>query len=121
MDLNLVVICGQLATAPDLRVLDSGPRLLDLLVAIRSDHPHPRVDVLPVAFWDPPDELIVQLPPAGAQVWVTGSVQRRFWEAPEGRRSRVEIVAQQIAVRDPEPADGLGERPGSGAACAEPG
>jgi hypothetical protein len=31
---------------------------------------------------------------------VCGSVQRRFWEAPDGRRSRLEVVAEQVNVKD---------------------
>jgi hypothetical protein len=27
-------------------------------------------------------------------------VQRRFWEAPDGRRSRLEVVAEQVNVKD---------------------
>jgi hypothetical protein len=29
-------------------------------------------------------------------------VQRRFWEAPDGRRSRIEVVAEQVQLRDVE-------------------
>jgi single-stranded DNA-binding protein len=36
----------------------------------------------------------------GLRVWVCGSVQRRYWESPEGRRSRVEVVAEQVNFKD---------------------
>jgi hypothetical protein len=32
-------------------------------------------------------------------------VQRRFWEAPEGRRSRLEVVAHQVDIKPPEEDD----------------
>jgi single-stranded DNA-binding protein len=100
MDLNLVVLCGRLAVEPELKTFASGSRLIRLLVTIRSDWPKRRVDVVPVTLWDPPDDLIDDLPVKGQRVWVCGSVQRRFWEAPDGRRSRLEIVAEQVNVKD---------------------
>jgi hypothetical protein len=27
-------------------------------------------------------------------------VQRRHWESPDGRRSRIEVVAEQVKLRD---------------------
>jgi len=29
-------------------------------------------------------------------------VQRRFWEAPDGRHSRLEVVAEQVNLKDVE-------------------
>jgi len=102
MDLNLVVLCGRLAIEPELKELGSGSRLVRLLVTVRSDEPRRRVDVVPVTLWDPPDELLEEMPEKGRRVWVCGSVQRRFWESPDGRRSRVEVVAEQVHVKDVE-------------------
>jgi single-strand DNA-binding protein len=102
MDLNLVVLCGRLAVDPELKTFDSGTRLMRLLITVRSDEPRRRVDVVPVTVWDPPDELVEDLPAKGRRVWVCGSVQRRFWEAPEGRRARLEVVAEQVNVKDVE-------------------
>jgi single-strand DNA-binding protein len=102
MDLNLVVLCGRLAVDPELKTFESGTRLIRLLVTVRSDEPRRRVDVVPVTVWDPPDELVEGLPTKGRRVWVCGSVQRRFWEAPEGRRSRLEVVAEQVNLKDVE-------------------
>jgi single-strand DNA-binding protein len=100
MDLNLVVLCGRLATDPELRAFDSGTQLARLLVTVRSDEPRRRVDVVPVTLWDPPAEFLEDPPEKGCRVWVCGSVQRRFWESPDGRRSRLEVVAEQVHVKD---------------------
>ncbi len=99
MDLNLIVLAGTLAAAPELREFDSGARLLRLLVTVRRDEPRKRLDVLPVTLWDPPSELVAQQLERGRRVWVAGAAQRRFWEAKEGRRNRVEIVAEHVTVR----------------------
>lgn len=100
MDLNLIVLCGRLATDGELRVFDSGTRLIRYLVTTRGEYPRRRVDVIPVTLWDPADDLVDQPGRKGDRVWVCGSVQRRFWESPDGRRSRVEVVAEQVNFRD---------------------
>lgn len=100
MDLNLIVLCGRLAVEGELRVFDSGTRLIRYLVTTRVDHPRSRVDVIPVTIWDPPQDLVDQPGAKGDRIWVCGSVQRRYWESPDGRRSRIEVVAEQINFRD---------------------
>jgi len=102
MDLNLIVLCGRLATDAELRVFDSGTRLIRYLVTVRVDDPKRRVDVIPVTLWDPPKELVDDPGKKGSRIWVCGSVQRRYWESPDGRRSRVEVVAEQVNFKDVE-------------------
>jgi single-stranded DNA-binding protein len=87
LDMNLVVLCGHLAADPETRQLDGGSRLVRYLVTVRVDHPRRRVDVVPVAYWDPPDDIWDDPGSRDIRVWVVGAVQRRFWEAPDGRRS----------------------------------
>lgn len=101
MDFNLVVISGRLAAPPELRVFESGVRLVRYLITVRTDEPRRRVDVLPVTQWNPPDDDLVPEPEVGRRVWVVGTVQRRFWSNPEGRRSRLEVLAEQVRVRAP--------------------
>jgi single-stranded DNA-binding protein len=105
MDINLSVLCGRLATAPEVRVFDSGTRMLRLLVTVAAELPRRRIDVVPVTLWDPPDSLIDQELSQNTRVWVTGSVQRRHLEGPEGRRTRIEVIADQVtplaAVAEP--------------------
>ncbi|NQV08121.1 single-stranded DNA-binding protein [bacterium] len=104
MDLNLSVLAGRLAAPPEIRAFEGGSRLVRYLVTVRSDEPRRRVDVLPVTLWDPPDALVDAEPAAGHRVWVVGTMQRRFWSGSEGRRSRLEIVADQVCLR-PDPVD----------------
>jgi single-stranded DNA-binding protein len=100
MELNLVVLSGRLATAPEERTFDSGSTMLRLLVTVRSSEPRRRVDVIPVTVWNPDPELIGAGLDVGQRVWVAGSVQRRFWSAEHGRRSRLEVVAHEVSLRD---------------------
>ena len=95
MDFNLVVLAGRLAAPPELRVFESGARLIRYLVTVESDE-------LPVALWDPDDDLVRQDLQPGHRLWTVGSVQRRFWDGDDGRRSRIELVASGVSPRDPE-------------------
>lgn len=96
MDINLVVLNGKLAIAPEYRDFESGSRLLRLLVTVKSEHPRRRVDVVPVTLWDPPSTLAEAELVPGRGVWIVGAVQRRFWEADDGRKSRIEVVAHHV-------------------------
>jgi len=101
MDLNLVVLCGRLVTPAEVRKFDSGSCQLRLLVTTRTEQPTRRVDVVPVTLWDPDTDLVEALSQSDVRVWLVGRVQRRFWEDPEGRRSRLEVVAEQVTARQP--------------------
>ena len=102
MDFNLTVLCGRLAVDPELREFDSGTRLIRYLITVRTDFPRRRVDVIPVVLWDPPPDILEYPGEKGKKVWASGSVQRRYWESPDGRRSRVEVVAAQVVIKDLE-------------------
>ena len=99
MDLNVVVLSGRLAAPPELRVFESGLRLVRYLITVRADEPRRRVDVLPVTKWEPSDEDLAPAAQVGQRIWAAGSVQRRFWSHPDGRRSLMEIVADQVQLR----------------------
>jgi single-stranded DNA-binding protein len=99
MDLNLIVLSGRLAAPPELRTFDSGSRLARYLVTCRTYEPRRRIDVLPVTLWEPPEELLEA--EAGTSLWMAGTAQRRFWEGDDGRRSRLEIVAEEVCMHPP--------------------
>lgn len=102
MDLNLIVIAGRVAAQPEFRSFESGSSLMRLLITVRSSAPRRRVDVIPVSVWDPDDELTDGTITVGTGLWVAGSVQRRFWSATDGRRSRLEVVAHEVSIRSEE-------------------
>ena len=102
MDLNLVVLAGRLAAAPEHRIFDSGARLVRYLVTVRSDEPRRRVDVVPVTYWNPgPGEAEERVEPS-RRIWIAGGVQRRCWNGDSAKRSRLEIIAHQVELRDPD-------------------
>ena len=103
MDFNLVVLQGRLAAPPEILEPDSGVRVARYLLAVRSEHPLPRLDVIPVTMWNPPPSMLENAAIAGTRLWVAGTVQRRFWSGDDGRRSRMEILARQVEVPSEAP------------------
>jgi single-stranded DNA-binding protein len=99
MDLNLVVVSGRLAAAPEVRVFDSGVTVIRLLVTTKRTEPRQRTDVVPVTYWGDPDDMTnweeVKGLERGDRVWVAGSVQRRFQHTDYGA-SRIEVVANHV-------------------------
>ncbi len=96
MEYNLVTLAGSLAVDPEERRFDGGAHLVRYLVTVRSDAPRRRLDVIPVVLWDPTPDHLSPVLVRGDRVMVVAMVQRRFWNTPEGRRSRVEIVAHHV-------------------------
>jgi single-stranded DNA-binding protein len=96
MDLNLAVIAGTLAAPPEIRSFESGALLARYLVTVRSTEPRRRVDTVPVVEWSPADPKAIEDLDRGDRIWIVASVQRRFWDGTEGRRSRLEIVAHHV-------------------------
>ncbi len=94
MDLNLVVIAGRLAAAPEIRVFEGGATLVRYLVTTRTEEPRRRIDVVPAVLWDA-DEAAT-LFERGDRIWIAGSIQRRFWSDDHSRRSRIEVVAHHV-------------------------
>ncbi|MCI0426096.1 MAG: single-stranded DNA-binding protein [Actinobacteria bacterium] len=89
-------------------VLDDGTHLIRYLVVVRTDRPR-RLDVIPVLLWDQKGERWEQPGERTDRVWVCGSVQRRYGDADDAPRSRLEIVAEQVVFdRDQEKPVGQG-------------
>lgn len=103
MDLNLVVLCGRLAAPPEVAHRETEAPLVRWLITVREEEPR-RVDVIAVEQWNPPADLLAAIDAGeaapGTPVWACGSVQRRYTETPIGeRRSRVQVVADQVCLR----------------------
>ena len=99
MDLNLVLIKGRMVAAPDVVTFPDGVCFMRLLVAVHTECPTARLDVLPVIWWEP---MQLENPlTKGSSIWVIGSVQRRLLATSDPPRSDVEIVARGV-VADPE-------------------
>lgn len=103
MDLNMAIVCGTIAADPEVNYFNSGGANVRVLITTKTETPRRRVDVIPVTYWFETDEdnkMALDLK-RGERIWVTGTIQRRFWS--EGaNRSRIEIVAHAIDRKEAE-------------------
>lgn len=97
-DTNTAHLNGRLAVDAEVKTFDSGVRLIRYLVSTTSTSPQRRVDVIPAVLWHPTDEQATDPGRKGDRIDITGSLQRRFWEGADGRRSRIEFVAHEAAI-----------------------
>lgn len=89
--MNVVVLAGALSRPPVVRELPSGHVVATLELTSRDVHGTTSV---PVAVHDP-GATVLGLE-TGAEVVVTGRVQRRFFRAGGATQSRTEVLAEQV-------------------------
>ena len=99
MDLNIALVSGRLALAPDLERLPDGSQRARLLVCVHPEG-RDRFDVLPVVV--PPElhSAALETAQCGSRVFVAGPLMRRCSADPWDRPGRVELVADAISFPD---------------------
>lgn len=100
---NTVTIVGNATRDPELRFTPSGTPLCSFGVAWNRRYERGGEQVEEVSFfdvtcWSSLAENVAESITKGARVIVSGRLDQRSWETPEGeRRSKVEIVADDVA------------------------
>lgn len=108
-DHNAIRLEGRLSAAPQVKDLRSGEQLVLLKVVVRRPDPR-RADSLPVVVGPPPGRGRRRAPDQAGRrtvalaarlaqddrVEVTGTLQRHFWDAEGGRRSRLQVRAAEL-------------------------
>jgi single-strand DNA-binding protein len=92
--MNVVVLRGAVARAPEIRELPSGSRLVSF--DVRTTGPEGRAETVPVSWADPPaadEDALVE----DTEVVVVGRIRRRFFRAGGATQSRTEVVAERVA------------------------
>jgi single-strand DNA-binding protein len=107
--LNKVMIIGNLGRDPELRYTQRGTPVCNFTVAVnrpgRVDESGQRAEDetewFSVVAWDKLAETCSQYLVKGRKVYVEGRLQTRTWEGSDGqKRSRVEVLAQQMVMLD---------------------
>lgn len=100
---NTVTIVGNATRDPELRFTPSGTPICSFGVAWnrrfdRGGEQVEEVSFFDVTCWSSLAENVAESITKGARVVVSGRLDQRSWETPEGeRRSKVEIVAEDVA------------------------
>jgi single-strand DNA-binding protein len=136
---NTITVAGNITRDPELRFLNSGQATVKLSVAVnrrwqnrQTQEWEERVSYFEVVAYGPMAENVANSLTKGSRVVVSGRLEQRSWETPEGeKRSAIEINADEIAPslrfatavvnKTPRPEGGNFQSSGrSGGAAARP-
>ena len=103
MNMNLVVLAGNLTRDPELRVVSSGQPVANIGLAVnrrwkdKSGEQKEETLFITVVAWGRTAELCAEHLRKGASVAVEGRLQSRSWEDKDGgKRSTIEVVADRV-------------------------
>lgn len=118
---NQVVLMGNLTRDPDLRQTPNGQSVCSFSLALNRSYKgsdgqwQEATDYVDVVAWGPLGERVAQYVTKGRPVLVSGRLQSRQWEQDGNKRTKVEIVAQDVTFLG-----GRGEGEGNGGGNSEP-
>lgn len=119
---NQVILMGNLTRDPELRTIPSGQSVCSFSLALNRSFKgqdgnwQEATDYIDVVAWGPLGERVAQYLSKGRPCLVNGRLQSRSWEQDGQKRSKVEVVAQDVTFLG-----GRGEGEGSGGAPASSG
>jgi len=98
MNINKVMLCGNLVQNPELRYTSTGKEVMKNSLAINANYKKKdEVAFVGVVFWGKQAELVNQYCKKGANLFVEGRLVTRSWEDKDGqRRSLLEVNAEKI-------------------------
>jgi single-strand DNA-binding protein len=99
---NLVVLMGNLTRDPELRTTPNGTSVCSFSMALNRSYKgangewQEATDYIDVVAWGPLGERVAQYLSKGRPALVNGRLQSRSWEQDGQKRSKVEVVAQDV-------------------------
>ena len=99
---NQVVLMGNLTRDPELRATPNGQQVCSFSLALNRSYKgadgnwQEATDFIDVVAWGPLGERVAQYLSKGRPCLVNGRLQSRAWEQEGQKRSKVEVVAQDV-------------------------
>lgn len=99
---NQVILMGNLTRDPELRTIPSGQSVCSFSLALNRSYKgqdgnwQEATDYIDVVAWGPLGERVAQYLTKGRPCLVNGRLQSRSWEQDGQKRSKVEVVAQDV-------------------------
>ncbi len=99
---NQVILMGNLTRDPELRQIPSGQSVCSFSLALNRSYKSKEgewqeaTDYIDVVAWGPLGERVAQYLTKGRPALVNGRLQSRSWEQDGNKRSKVEVVAQDV-------------------------
>lgn len=99
---NQVILMGNLTRDPELKTIPSGQSVSSFSLALNRSYKgqdgnwQEATDYIDVVAWGPLGERVAQYLTKGRPCLVNGRLQSRSWEQDGQKRSKVEVVAQDV-------------------------
>jgi single-strand DNA-binding protein len=99
---NQVILMGNLTRDPELRTTPNGTNVCSFSLALNRSYKgangdwQEATDYIDVVAWGPLGERVAQYLSKGRPCLVNGRLQSRSWEQDGNKRSKVEVVAQDV-------------------------
>jgi single-strand DNA-binding protein len=99
---NQVILMGNLTRDPELRSTPSGQSVCSFSLALNRSYKSSNgewqeaTDFIDIVAWGPLGERVAQYLTKGRPALVNGRLQSRSWEQDGQKRSKVEVVAQDV-------------------------
>ena len=110
--LNQVTLMGNLTRDPELRQTPNGQSVCSFSLALNRSYKDASgewkeaTDYVDVVAWSNLGERVAQYVTKGRRVLVQGKLQSRSWEQDGAKRSKVEVLANDVTFLDARGADG---------------
>lgn len=111
---NQVILLGNLTRDPELRQTPSGQSVASFSLALNRSYKdqsgewQEATDYIDCVAWGPLGERVSQYLSKGRRVLVQGRLQSRSWEQDGNKRSKVEVLANDVTFLDGRGGDGEG-------------
>lgn len=99
---NQVILMGNLTRDPEVRQTPNGQSVCSFSLALNRSYKgsdgnwQEATDYIDIVAWGPLGERVAQYVTKGRPVLVNGRIQSRSWEQEGQKRSKVEVVAQDV-------------------------
>jgi len=119
--LNQVTLMGNLTRDPELRQTPSGQQVCSFSLALNRSYKdqsgewQEATDYVDVVAWGPLGERVAQYLKRGSRTLVQGRIQSRSWEQEGQKRSKVEVLANDVTFLDSRGEGGESNGMGGGA------
>jgi single-strand DNA-binding protein len=124
--LNQVTLMGNLTRDPELRQTPNGQNVTSFSLALNRSYKdasgewQEATDYIDIVAWGPLAERVSQYLSKGRRCLVQGRLQSRSWEQEGQKRSKVEVLANDVTFLDGNRSEGGGEGGNGGGASAAP-
>ena len=122
---NQVILMGNLTRDPELRTTPNGQSVCSFSLALNRSYKgadgnwQEATDYIDVVAWGPLGERVAQYLTKGRPALVNGRLQSRSWEQEGQKRSKVEVVAQDVTFLGGR-SDDAGSMGGGSAPASKP-